>query len=248
MNGLSLRIFFFACLLFWSFFSCEEEVAELSADSDPETYYPLALNQPAFYQVDSIILRATVSGIAYDTTRNEARETLLEIFLAPDGTEQFRGERWERRDTSEPWRFKQSFTLNRTSATAVRREDNLAFTQLTFPVRAGKRWNPTADFDVTRQFPVGGEQLDIYNGWSARYEETPSDTLLVRLASEDNLIDLRQAYERYAPGVGLVERFVDARHTQCRDCCNGDTVECSDLPWDEKAEKGYIIRQVRIGG
>ncbi|MEL6142637.1 MAG: hypothetical protein AAFU67_13590 [Bacteroidota bacterium] len=59
----------------------------------------------------------------------------------------------------------------------------------------------------------------------------------------DNLIDFRLAYERYARGLGLVERFVDARHTQCQVCCNGDTGSCLDLSWDNKAEKGFILHE-----
>lgn len=236
--------------------SCENEIqdpVDLSAD---QAYFPLELNVPLFYDQDSIVLFNTTGGIVYDTSRSEVRETLVEVFTEADGTESYRGERWQREDENSPWRFIQTYTVSRSNTALTRREDNLQFTKLIFPIRDGRSWDGNAAFDVRREIVVGGEFLDVFNGWDYRYQEVGndftapsgrsfSDVVLVRQALvEDNLIDLRQAHEIYAPGVGLVERFIDARHTQCRVCCNVDTELCFNLTWDEKAEKGFILRQV----
>ncbi|NJB84929.1 hypothetical protein GGR26_000674 [Lewinella marina] len=236
---------------------CEEEVLTPATESALETYYPLELNRPAYYRVDSIVLTPTVSGIRYDTARVEARETLVETFVGADGALVFRGERWERADESQNFTFKQTFTVTRTATAVVRSEDNLSFTKLVLPLRDGVRWDGHTAFDASRDVAVGPEFLDVYNGWAYRYTNTGEQLTLptglqldsvvtVDQAAIDNLIDLRSAYERYAPGRGLVERFLDARHTQCRECCNGDTASCIDLPWDEKAEKGIIIHQLLL--
>ena len=237
--------------------ACEEEVQEpldLSAD---QAYYPLVLNEPAFYDQDSIVLFNTTAGIVYDTSHAEVRETLVEAFTEADGSVSYRGERWQRADAGSPWRFVQTYTVTRTDGAIVRREDNLQFTKLIFPIRQGRSWDGNAAFDERREIVVGGEFLDVFNGWDYRYEDTglsyelpdggsTNEALFVRQARvEDNLIDYRIAYEVYAPGVGLLERFLDARHTQCRVCCNVDTEMCIDLPWNEKAEKGFILRQKR---
>lgn len=240
-----------------AFSGCKEEVApplDLEADL---AYFPLELNQPLYYQLDSIVLFNTVRGVEYDTASLEVRETLVESFVAPDGATNYRGERWDRPLAGGPWRFRQTYTVSRTNLGAERSEDNLQFTKLTFPLRTGKSWDGHTAFDDSRDFVIGGEFLDIYFGWDYRYAATDEqvtlstgltfpETILVEQAETDNLIDRRIAFERYAPGVGLIERFIDARHTQCRVCCGGDTGSCIDLPWDEKAEKGFILRQILL--
>ena len=238
--------------------SCKEEVFTPEARPLLEQYFPLELNRPAYYQVDSVVLRAVVGGIAYDSSRSEARETLVETFTAADGTTVYRGERWVRPDGTQPFRFEQTFTVSRDARAATRSEGNLTFIKLTTPLREGSSWDGNAAFDEKRSVRVGGEFLDVYNGWEYRYSDLDGlDTLIMgtevdsvvtvtQAEIRDLLIDLRIAYERYAPGLGLVERFVDARHTQCVTCCNRNTETCSPLPWDEKAEKGYIIREELI--
>jgi len=49
-------------------------------------------------------------------------------------------------------------------------------------------------------------------------------------------IELRLSYERYARGVGLIEREMRILDTQCIEACSTKT-------WAEKAEKGFIVRQ-----
>lgn len=239
--------------------SCEDEIRDpLDLETD-YAYFPLELNTPLFYDQDSIVVFNTAGGIVYDTSTTEIRETLVEIFTETDGTETYRGERWQRANEDSPWQFVQTYTVSRSGTAAVRREDNLQFTKLVFPIRENERWDGNAAFDASREIIVGGEFLDVYNGWDYRYQTTDTafvgnsgesfaGSLVVRQASiDDNLIDQRIAYEIYAPGVGLVERFIDARHTQCRVCCRaGNDIDfdaCFNLPWDEKAEKGFVLRQ-----
>jgi hypothetical protein len=238
------------------FTGCEEEVLEpqdFSADLD---YFPLTVGQTDFYQLDSIVLFNTVGGVVYDTARLEVRETLVDTFRTPDGNLWYRGERSERYLGEMEWRPVQGYALSIQQNQAIRREDNLPFIKLVFPIREGQRWNGNVGFDEFREIPTGGEFLDVFAGWDYRYTEVGvvrdtlnlafTESLLMEQADIDNLIDYRQAYERYAPGVGLIERFLDARHTQCRVCCNGDTQGCFDLSWDNKAEKGFIIYMRRL--
>ena len=245
--------FIAAALTLFCLAACEEEPLQPLRDN-LETYYPLELNRPVYYRVDSVVLVREVGGVRYDSTSGEARETLVETFVGADGATYYRGERWERPNESVPYRFKQTFTVNRSGQAVVRSEDNLTFTKLVAPLRQGVSWDGNKAFDVSRQVPVGGELLTVYEGWDYRYTNTDT-TLTLRTGKEvdsvlvvqqaavyDNRIDYRRAYEWYAPGLGLVERFIDARHSQC---INTQT-NCDDLTWDEKAEKGYIIRQTLL--
>ena len=232
----------FCCLFL--VLGCDEELAEPLTTADGAVFYPLELNRPLFYAVDSIVLFNEVSGVRYDTARLEARETLVETFLDAEGREWYRGERWERSGEDAPWRFRQTYAVSADDAGLLRREDNLTFRKLVFPLRQGLRWDGNTDFDEDRNFVVGGEFMMVYKFWE--YEVTalaPGETVTIRQAEEDNLIDYRDAYEVYRAGTGLTERFIDARSTQCVVCCDRDTGSCRDLPWDEKAEKGFILHQ-----
>ena len=252
-NVLTLSLF--ALLLFSA---CEEETAPPRDFSADLAYFPLELDQPKFYALDSIVLLPTVQGIVYDTARLEVRETLVERFEAADGTETYRGERWDRRLPDGAWRFRQTFTMSRSNLRATRNEDNLSFTKLVFPITEGKRWDGHAAFDDSRAFVVGGEFVSIYENWDYRYISpedqiaagstalTREGAVLIEQDSTDNLITQSIAYEIYAPGIGLTERFIDARRTQCRICCNQDPAQCIELPWEEKAEKGFILKETFI--
>ena len=66
---------------------------------------------------------------------------------------------------------------------------------------------------------------------------------LVEGADYENLLNRRLAIEGYAKNIGLVYRELEVFETQCQLCCNGDTGACLDLPWREKAEGGFIIKQ-----
>ena len=238
---------------FLTLLACENETAAPVDFSGDLAYFPLVLDRPVFFDQDSIVLRATTRGTAYDTARAQVRETLVEQYVGADGQEIYRGERWQRANDAAPWRFVQSYTQSRTDRTAQRSEDNLSFTKLVFPIRADRRWDGNAAFDERTEVAVGGEFLDVYNYWDYRYTDSPLDTTYngvavqgvrtVRQAEENNSIEYRRAYERYAPGIGLVERFLDARHTQCVACCQRDFGQCNELPWGEKAEKGFILHQ-----
>jgi predicted GH43/DUF377 family glycosyl hydrolase len=255
MKSLLLTSLLVVCLLS----ACEEETAPPRDVAADLAYFPLELDQPKFYALDSIVIFSTVRGIVYDTARLEVRETLVERFEAPDGTETYRGERWDRRLPDGEWRFQQTFSMSRSNLRATRNEDNLSFTKLVFPLTVGKRWDGHTAFDDSRQFVIGGEFLSIYQGWDYRYVPTNDaiaagstaleyeGAVLIEQDSTDNLIIQSIAYEIYAPGIGLVERFIDARRTQCRICCNQtDTALCDSLPWNDKAERGFILKETFI--
>lgn len=254
-----MKTLLFTLLLVVCFLSsCGEEVAPPRDFAADLAYFPLELDQPKFYALDSIVLFNTTRGIVYDTARLEVRETLVERFEAADGTETFRGERWDRRLPDGEWRFQQTFTMSRSNLRATRNEDNLSFTKLVFPLTEGKRWDGHTAFDDSREFVIGGEFVSIYQGWNYEYTSTNNQiaagsaaldyegAVLIEQDSTDNLIAQNVAYEIYAPNIGLVERFIDARRTQCRICCNVDTELCSNLPWNDKAEKGFILKETFI--
>ena len=248
-----MRLFYALFLLILFIASCQEELAEPLQLGEDQVYFPVELNQKITYDVDSIVLFNTVRGVVYDTARSQVQEELVEAFLGADGDTIYRGQRLWRRNSTDSWQPNQTYTVTKNATRAQLTEDNLTFTKLVFPIRPGVSWDGNAAFNERREFPVGGEFVTIYEFWDYRYAAAPLDTVingntltntwLVEQADQDLLINLRRAYERYAPGVGLVEQFIDARDTQCVSCCNRDTRICSELPWNEKAEQGFIVHK-----
>lgn len=233
---------------------CKEDSLAPNGEVKGADYFPLRIGQTWYYQVDSVTLRSTISGIRYDTVQLEAREQLLDSFINAAGETWYSGERWERSDSTANWRFAATFALQKDQRTANKSINNLSFTKLSFPAMERKRWNGHTAFDPFRQLAVGGEFLDVYAGWEYSYQSIGEaytlpnglvypDVLVIQQADVDNLIDRRIAYEVYAKNVGLIASFLDARHTQCRICCGGETANCIDLSWDAKAEKGFLLQQ-----
>lgn len=232
--------------------SCTPETDELKI-APGYNYFPLAVGQAWEYEVDSIVLRPEVGGIHYDSLHFYTREVLVDTFRDGGGLRWFRAERYERAHDSLPWQYRATFALSRNDQQAFRREDNLDFIKLVFPPRPDDDWNGNARFDPLRLISVGGEFIALFKGWSYRYEQVHSpaningiaydSTLSVVAADYENLIERRYAAETYAAGIGLVYREIEAFDTQCRLCCNNNTSQCLDLPWRNKAEKGFILRQ-----
>jgi hypothetical protein len=234
------------------FLTCEDEIAEPATNQGYE-YFPLAVGMEWNYLMDSIVLRPQVGGIFYDSVRLDVRETLMDTLRDQEGQLWYRGERYDRRVDSTDWRFRQTFLLRRDDARAYRREDNLEFVKLVFPVRTNKNWDGHVAFDPFREIEVAGQPIQIYLDWNYNYLSvneagsilnTPYDRLtLVEGADYENLLNRRLAIEGYAANIGLVYREIEVFETQCQACCSGDTGACLDLPWRAKAEAGFILKQ-----
>lgn len=89
---------------------------------------------------------------------------------------------------------------------------------------------------------------------------------VVQAANSDEAFSRRYATEMYARDQGLIYREMEVFQTNCEACCffeiqvvDGDTfsvavanrvvngvdttIACADLPWRERAERGFVIRQ-----
>lgn len=241
-----------ALLASFLFLACERQVEDVIIDEGYE-YFPLRIGQNWEYEVDSITLRPVVNGTFYDSVHLYAREQLTDTFRDGAGQLWFLGERHERLHDSLPWRYRLTFALSHDAQRAWRREDNLDFIKLTFPVKDKNEWDGNAAFDAYQLIPIGGELMPLFKEWNYQYTSVnmpgevngvPFDSLLtVELVNYENLIEYRYATEQYARGIGLVYREMVALDTQCQTCCNGNIAQCIDLPWRTKAEKGFILRQ-----
>lgn len=240
-------------------FSCNKSKTEGPVIDDyGYDYFPLEVGRSWEYEVDSIIYDPAVGGTAVDSFRTFIRETITGTLPDNAGQALYRVERYFRRNDTLPWQVEKVFTLSRDEQRASRTEDNLRFTKLVFPVKAGKSWDGNAYFDDTRPVFVAGESVAMFKNWQYRILEAGvpatvgdmdfDDVAAVQNADNrylNNFLELRLATEQYARGVGLISREVHIWDTSCQVCCGGSTEDgvCQSLPWEERVEKGFSIRQ-----
>jgi len=172
---------------------------------------------------------------------------VTDSFPDNEGRLVYRIERFERKDDTEEWRVNDVWTAAVTDRQAERIEENLRFIKMVFPVSDNTNpWDGNKYIDENLVISVAGESIFIFKNWLYEYREIGvpfevnglnfDDVVTVYQADEENFIELRSSYERYARGVGLIEREILILDTQCIAACVGET-------WEEKAEKGFIVRQ-----
>ncbi len=233
---------------------CKEELAE-PTDFKYE-YYPLEIGRSWTYRQDSIIFDPDVGMVRRDSTTSFLREDIVDTLRNNSGELLYRVEQFVRMADTLPWQIQKVLTMNRNEQQAVRTIDNLRFVKLIFPPANRQRWDGNASFDEFTKVTLAGENVEMFKGWS--YVIANIDTTLqlgdlsfeqvVKVEPSDyqSLIELRSVQEYYAPEVGLVYRELFILDTQCQYCCNADFVLCDGLPWVDKAEAGFILRQQLI--
>ena len=145
-------------------------------------------------------------------------------------------------------------------------EDNQRMIKLVFPVKETKRWDGIVYIRRDTLVPLRGGAIDMFKDWDDfRYEDIDqsfvnpitgdyyTETVLVNQVDKTNNIERRYSQERYAKGTGLIYKEMHILDSQCRrpngiKTCDGvgNIVDCLFLPWEEKAEKGFILKQTLL--
>ena len=228
--------------------ACTEEADDFTLDFG-ENLYPLSVGSEYVYAVDSVIYDPLGAGERIDTSSGFAREVITEIIEGAADDTLYRLERSYRVAPGMPWQVTDVWTVRREPQRLIRTEENLDYIKLVFPLTERSDWDALAFVDTDREVIVAGETLAPFRQWDAQVDSivttwtdprsgfSYADAVFVQIAdSGDNLIEYRRGYEVYAPNVGLVYRELFILDTQCIEACAGQ-------PWEEKAEKGFIVRQ-----
>ncbi len=212
-------------------------------------YFPLEVGKQWIYEIDSTIYDPDgLNGTVY-AVHGFLKEEITDTIHGIDGTVIYMLEQWFRPIDTLPWQFQKVVFLSLEKGQAIRTEDNLRFIKLVFPLSKGKSWDGNIHFSPFIKVTVAGETLEMFKGWSYRVlslddaetigDHTFEQVATIRNADEENLIELRRVIEKYARGVGLVAREMWILDTQCIEDCLG-------MEWEQKAEKGFILRQTLI--
>lgn len=244
---INLLLFFLAIWIFALLPSCKETPDDFQVNYGFD-YFPLSVGKFITYQVDSTIFDPTADTPVYYSQRlvkEEITDTLHDL----SGNVLYKIERYERVADTLPWQVMKVFTASLQDNQAVVTEDNLRFIRLTFPVEKNERWDGNAHFDPTLIVTVAGESIEMFKGWQYKTLSvgepdsvgvmTFPEVAAVQESDNENLIELRRSFAKYAKGIGLIYRELWILDTQCIEQCAGKT-------WEEKAEKGFILRQTII--
>ncbi len=212
-------------------------------------YFPLEIGKYIEYDVDSIIYDIGAgNNVMVRENSIQIREEVADSFSDNEGRIVYRIERFERNDEAEEWRVKDVWSTTVTDRQAERIEENLRFIKMIFPVSENTDpWDGNKYIDDNLVISVAGESISIFKNWLYQYNQINiplevnglnfDDVVEIYQAADSNFIELRLSYEQYARGVGLIKREMKILDTQCI------IDDCVWKPWEEKAEKGFILRQ-----
>lgn len=253
-----VKVSFLACLIFG--YACNELVPGKHEPVDPgeqHPYFPLEIGKFIEYSVDSIVYDfAAGGGNVRDSAHLLVREEIVDTFRDNAGQLLYAIERSERSGATLPWQLRQVYSATRSATQAVRTENNLRFLKLVFPFDRRSAWDGNLWIDQYREIEVAGERIQPFVNWHYEVDslDIPSQigdfafdsVLVVTEVDETNAIERRLSRVKYAKHIGVVYReqwILDSQY------CNQipPPANCLTKPWAEKAEKGYIMRQVITG-
>lgn len=240
-----MRLFTLLAIATLMLAGCTEEIeppSDLGFD-----YFPLELGQRMIYQVDSIIYDTTGTGIIIDTSITYLQEEIVAELTDNTGQPLYRIEISEKKELGDPWQIRSVYAAQRTDQAAYRTEENLRFIKMIFPLERNSPWDGNRFFDATVNVVVAGETIEMFKNWEYQIIEIGEpgqvgqfvfdQITTISQADDENLIELRYSQEKYAKGIGLVYKEMRILDTQ----------NISEtLPWEEKAQKGFILRQTLI--
>lgn len=231
------------CLAIFCALSCgENETEELDQSVFGYEYLSLDVGHEWIYNVDSVLIGQ--GGLDNIESTSQVRERITELISEENGKKTYRLERSHRRADSVAWNVTDIWTIASTDARVTKTIENLTFVKMVFPATDGTRWDGHVFFDDEEFFPVAQENLKIYQNWDYEIQSRDQpqkvgdidydNVLRVDHIDEETLISRRLSYEKYAKGVGLVERYMEIFDSQNR---------IESEAWVDSAEKGFFLHQ-----
>lgn len=238
------RIAFLALIFASVFYACNESIpAEEFIQNN--IYAPIEVGKYWEYEVDSTIFDN--EGMTVFNTSSFVREEIIEKREDVTGDSIFFLEISKKSELNEDYKGTDLWVVKIQNGGLVRIEENLTFIKLLFPPEIGLTWEGNQFPDDTEVL-ISGEAVAVYKDWN-EYEVVDrevtrtigsnsfDDIIVIQHVDSENLIELRSSFEYYARDVGMIEREMWILDTQCIEPA------CEERPWDDKAERGFILRQ-----
>ncbi len=223
--------------------SCENETIPAGETDLRHSFYPIDSISTWEYRMDSIIYDN--DGLRVDSSMTFLRENIIGSFIDVEGDTSYHLEISRKNDPTDQFVVSDLWVLRREANSLQRVEENLNFVKLTFPPIMGSTWNGNL-FDELIDVFVAGDPIKVYKNWEYKYLEEIDEMMIngimftnvikVQQADSENNIEKRYSIEYYAEGVGLIKR-----EQQIYDSQKDPTI-----PWEERTEQGYSLRQTIV--
>lgn len=164
------------------------------------SYFPLTDRSYRIYQVDSIVINDFTSSI--DSFSYQIKERINGLADPDKNNGPVRIERYYRKHESDSWTLSDVWTALMDNRHALVYEENIPSVKLSFPMRVKDTWNRNL-------YNTLGEKSSTMQAWPEAYfrgDYALSQTASVLLEADSNLIRKVYQTERYAPGIGMIEK------------------------------------------
>ncbi len=195
------------------------------------------------YRADSVIYDLVGTEQVLDSTTS-----YLRFQMEKRGGDWFQVQS-QRRDSSMEWNVVGTAKIYMLNGEVIVNQNGISLTRLVSPVRLDNQWDESALVPADLIIRVAGESIAPFSiPWEAEYVEfidsfqvegKTYDQIVKKVSiDEDVLIERRALTEWYGEGYGLVLAQGFFADTQCEHI-PGELADCIDIPWSDKATKGY---------
>ena len=239
-----------------SFISCVKDKIEDPAVDNSREYYPMEVGKYITYSVDSIVIDDEPGGNRKDTVHFELREEISGYQVNNEDTVYYI-HRFRKDEGESNWELTDVWTSRFTMNEVLRTEENLTFRKLVFPLRDGKRWIGTSYINPLTTVLIGTENVQAFQLWEAEVKEydiadqvgsfsfDAGNVMHVSQTETDDFTSYKRfVLEKYARGIGMVQRIDTILDSKCLDL--PDISPCIGIPWMDHASKGYVLSQTMI--
>jgi len=186
---------FIATVVFIS--SCQEKSSTIPSGLT-YTYFPGNIGHEVIYDA-TLITRDEFTGDD-DTLVFQIKEVVESVFMDNQNRPTLRLERYKRDTPNDPWVISDVWTANRTSTLLEKKEDNITYIKLIFPMVNSASWNGNALNNLGSQ---DYEYQSVHTGENVGGQFFDSTATILQI-DEDNFIEKKYAVEKFAAGVGLI--------------------------------------------
>ena len=245
-DPLSILAFF----IVMSLVSCGKNETDTIAIIKGSDYFPLDIGKTATFNVDTVIYDQQPSGgTVIDTFKWQVKDAIVDTFRDKNNILRYRIERSEKRIGTPVFQVNHVFSTAFTTDYALMFESN--FTYIKFPalLKQGISWDGNIFNDETTELDIAGDVLKPFsNTWNfevltvGKAEKIGgkdyADVLTIEAQTDPRVLtERRYSLEKYAKGIGLVYKEVKVLDTQKLD---------ATIAWEKRAQKGYILKQIRV--
>ena len=234
------------------FIACEPEFIPATSNELEMDFMPIDSITTWEYRMDSIIFDD--EGMTVDTFISYRQEQITGQFMDAEGKVTYRLVVSKKQDWNDEYKETDLWTAQLNEAGFQRKEENLNFIKLLFPIVLGDTWEGN-QFPADTEVFIAGESIQMYSNWQYEYDsrmdtftvrdQVFNDVVKVFQANNTNEIERRYSVEYYAKGVGLIQRNMEIVNSQCPPgSCNPTVWQA--LPWGEKAWEGFFLKQELI--